>query len=351
MCLYKKHTKPTMTPKDLDKLISKYLEGKCTPDEVDFIESLYSSLGSSAELKDKDVAFKTSSAENRMLAKLRRHTGASSAIPTVQRSLSWYYIGIAASLLIGVALVYYKFSTPDSPVPIAMDQTAPDKFTYTENLTDEPKRVILPDGSIVVMLGESRIRFSNGAETISRELFLEGEAYFDIAHDATRPFYVYAGNFITRVVGTTFTVSNRQNEKVTVSVKTGKVTVYSQKAIHKKTVLTPNHEAVYDHATDIVETQQVPQKNLQQEDSNLIEMHFEETPVPQVLEMLTKTYSINIQFDKESLAGCVLTSSFYEEGLYDRIDVICTAIGATYKIVDTQIVVESNGCNLKPNEP
>ena len=64
--------------------------------------------------------------------------------------------------------------------------------------------------------------------------------------------------------------------------------------------------------------------------------------------MLNRAYDIEIAFDTSALSGCVLTSSFYDEGLYDRIDVICTAIGATYRIVDQQIVIESQGCNLKP---
>ena len=86
---------------------------------------------------------------------------------------------------------------------------------------------------------------------------------------------------------------------------------------------------------------------LNQHKENLTEMHFDETPVSEVLSMLQKAYDIEINFQKEALSGCVLTSSFYEEGLYDRIDVICTAIGATYQIVDAQIVIESQGCNLK----
>ena len=87
---------------------------------------------------------------------------------------------------------------------------------------------------------------------------------------------------------------------------------------------------------------------MKEQDSNLVEMEFEETAVSDVLTALTKAYDVKILFKEEDLRGCVLTSSFFEEGLYDRIDMICTAIGATYKIVDTQIVVESNGCNLKP---
>jgi ferric-dicitrate binding protein FerR (iron transport regulator) len=224
------------------------------------------------------------------------------------------------------------------------------EFKEIINTSASSRRVILPDGSIVQMSSQSSIGFLNSNEKTSRELFLKGEAYFDIAHDPSRPFYVYAGDVITKVLGTSFIIrAPVANEKVTVSVKTGKVTVYSKKNSHKKTVLTPNQEAVYDHSTDLVATQEIPAARLKEENRNFIEMEFEETPVSEVLALLTERYDIDIEFNKDDLSGCVITSSFLEEGLYDRIDVICTAIGATYGIVDARIIIESKGCNLKPD--
>ena len=341
-----------MAPKDLDKLIEKYLAGNCTQEERDFIDACYSALGQEMTGTGGDgAAERISSAEDRIAAQIREHTRSVSTEPPEEikhHSLFWHYTGIAASLLIFLAAGFY-FLKPDKIAPRLTEQNSAPDFNNISNTTAASRRVILPDGSIVVMSPESRIRFPNGTEAPSRELFLEGEAYFDVAHDPSRPFYVYAGNVITKVLGTSFIIRNRSHEKVTVSVKTGKVTVYSRQASHKKTVLTPNQEAVYDQATDLVATQPVPVQRLKEEKLNFNEMHFEETPVSEVLAALTKTYDIDIVFPEETLAGCVLTSSFYEEGLYDRIDVICTAIGAVYKIVDAQIVIESKGCNLKTN--
>lgn len=336
-----------MVPKDLDKLIEKYLEGKCTDEERVVVESLYASLGDKPpidcpELPSEDIEARA----NRILRSVHAHmqiTGES----IEYSSPFWRYAGIAASLVVLLTVGYYFIK----PEPI-QDATATERtieaFTVVENATAGNKRVILPDGSIVRMSPQSEIRYALQNNGPARELYLEGEAYFDVAHDASRPFYVYAGNVVTKVLGTSFIVRARgEDEKVTVSVKTGKVSVYSRKASHKKTVLTPNQEAVYDNATDLVATQERATKTDDQE-PGLAEMHFDETPIPQVLEMLAKTYSIEIIFNKNTLSGCVLTSSFYEEGLYDRIDVICTAIGATYDIADAQIIIESKGCNFKP---
>lgn len=340
-----------MAPYDLDKLIEKYLEGKCTKEEREFIDSWYSTLGRKGPIPPPHVSEdQLAAAGDRILQHLQAHTNSGTVDEPADRqgTFFWHYTGIAACLLIGLATAFY-FIPSGIESPLVSEQAAPLPFTSVENTSELLKRVILPDGSIVEMSPESNIRFSNDTASAVRELFLEGEAYFDVAHNQKRPFFVYAGNVVTKVLGTSFIVrAIGVDAKITVSVKTGKVTVYSKNAIHKKTVLVPNQKAVYDVATDVVATQVVPAETLPAEKRHFTEMHFEETPVSQVLTTLMETYDIDIIFAPEALSGCVLTSSFFEEGLYDRIDVICTAIGATYKIVDAQILIESKGCNLKP---
>ena len=64
-----------------------------------------------------------------------------------------------------------------------------------------------------------------------------------------------------------------------------------------------------------------------------------------ILDVLMENYGVDIQYDAQKLTNCTLTTSLNNEGLYERINVICKAIGATYEIVDTVIYIESNGCN------
>lgn len=335
-----------MDPKELDRLIEKYLEGKCTDDERRLIDSLYSSLdaaGSGASALPSEE--RMNGAEERILRGLNAHAQETQS----RRRYLWRYAGIAASLICLLSTGYYFTRVNQQDPETILATNAAKDFEQAENMSSTSKRLILPDGSIVRMGPNSRVRFTTDVEGPTRELFLEGEAYFDIAHNNARPFYVYAGNVVTKVLGTSFIVRARNSEQVTVSVKTGKVSVYSKKTSHKKTVLTPNQEAVYDGMTDLVATQEasVSAPTEIEVAPPLTEMHFEETQVSDVLRSLTKTYAIEVDFDEKALSGCVITSSFYDEGLYDRIDVICTAIGATYKIVDARIIIESKGCNLK----
>ncbi len=340
-----------MSPTDLDKLLEKYLAGKCSEEERSLIDAWYSRLGK--DNADQPVAeHQLTSAEAKILSGIGHHSHANNSCVVGLRKgrrIVLYFSGIAASVLICVAAGWY-FLNRQAPEDLAHRAVAAGEFIAVENQTNIAQRLILPDGSIVMTSPGSHIRYSTSTVSPSREVFLEGEGYFDVAHNTQRPFYVYAGNVVTRVLGTSFVVRNPGGAgKVTVSVKTGKVTVYSRKTSHKQTVLAPNQEAIYDSLSDLVATQRVPAASQAARPGNPIEMHFEETPVSDVLALLMKTYDIDIVFQADTLSGCVLTSSFFEEGLYDRIDVICTAIGATYKIVDTQIIIESKGCNLKTN--
>jgi len=336
-----------MTPKDIDKLIERYLEGTCTPEERDFVDAFYASLDGNASELAGDTA-ETLEAGRRLAGKINEQATAKSPGRS-QRHLVWYS-GIAAAITLCLVASYFIFRTGDKHLMQERQQVVISSYEQTTNTTDQQQGVILPDGSLIVLSRGATVRYSNAAIKDQREVFLSGEAYFEVVKDSLRPFLVYTGNMVTRVVGTSFTIRNPGgNESITVSVKTGKVAVYSKRAESERALLTPHEKASYDQLTDKFETQKNSIGAQSSAAAELREMQFEETPVSEVLDQLVKSYHIDIGFDREKLVNCVLTSRFYDEGLYERIDVICAAIGATYKVVDAKIIIESEGCQLRTN--
>lgn len=87
----------------------------------------------------------------------------------------------------------------------------------------ERKRVTLADGSIVDLNAETKLSVTYGRNERKLEL-AEGEAIFDVTHDARRPFTVAAANRVVRVLGTQFDVRHRQGDLM-VAVARGKVEV------------------------------------------------------------------------------------------------------------------------------
>lgn len=102
--------------------------------------------------------------------------------------------------------------------------------------------IVLSDGSIVSLNAGSALRFPQHFSGDRREVFLEGEAYFQVAHDSKHPFQVHNGKQIVEVLGTQFNVNSYEDEpdgQVTTLVK-GSVKV---KSVEKTLLLKPGQQS------------------------------------------------------------------------------------------------------------
>ncbi|HLX65442.1 MAG TPA: FecR domain-containing protein, partial [Puia sp.] len=153
------------------------------------------------------------------------------------------------------------------------------------NQTDRSQTVYLVDGTRVVLQPGSGIRHAAFLQKDKREVYLEGNAYFDVAKDAHRAFYVYSGDVVVRVLGTSFNVvTDRESGDITVLVKTGKVAV-TRKTIPlpHPLILTTNQIAYYKgQSRDLV------QLKAEEKDPEIIptapavSFNFDETPVTEI---------------------------------------------------------------------
>ncbi|MEI7736743.1 MAG: DUF4974 domain-containing protein, partial [Ferruginibacter sp.] len=74
-------------------------------------------------------------------------------------------------------------------------------------------------------------------------------------------------------------------------------------------------------------------------------MAFAETPLKTVLPLLEKNYGIEIVAENEALYKCLFTGDINLQELYTKLDVICQAVGATYEVKGTKILIKGKGCN------
>jgi type II secretory pathway component GspD/PulD (secretin) len=73
-------------------------------------------------------------------------------------------------------------------------------------------------------------------------------------------------------------------------------------------------------------------------------MVYEDKPIEQVFDQLSKFYGINIVYDNDLLNKCTVTADLSNEPFYHKLDLICKAIGGKYELMDGQVVIQSNGC-------
>jgi hypothetical protein len=154
------------------------------------------------------------------------------------------------------------------------------------------------------------------------------------------------------VLGTSFTVDVRK-QGIAVAVKTGRVSVFAkndsikanQADKYAEVILTPNQQAVYDSNLGTMSLSLVEQPSVVLPVEDIKDMQFESTRVPVILEAVSRAYGVSIEYDRDVLSSCVLTTFVNaNEDLYKRLQIICEAIGATYSVDGVRVKISGHGC-------
>ena len=269
--------------------------------------------------------------------------------PLYSRRSLWY---AAASVVLLLSLGWWFTRPQPSPVAQlpAFMQAATDNPTLaaTFKTVRGPQRVSLQDGSQVQLSANSALRFPITFDTNQREVYLIGEAFFEVARRPDQPFLVHTNQVVTKVLGTSFQVRAYQTDPtVSVDVRTGKVAVYLRNPVKNQPVtrttvtLTPNQKAVYqltgDRLTKSISDNPTPL-------SSAVSLSFDEAPVGTILAALEQRYGITIAYDRERLAECTLTTALDGLSLFDQLSLVCKAMNATYEQKDGQLLVKGGGC-------
>ena len=74
-------------------------------------------------------------------------------------------------------------------------------------------------------------------------------------------------------------------------------------------------------------------------------LKFQDMPVSELLNNIEETYGIDIVYDHRLFGECLLTASFTTESLYEKMDLICKGIEASFEVIDGKMIVTGRGCN------
>lgn len=216
------------------------------------------------------------------------------------------------------------------------------------NDANQQMHLQLADGSQVWLEKNGKLRYQKDFSGSVREVQLTGEAFFEVAKNPHKPFIVYANGLVTKVLGTSFSIKAQANAPtVTVAVKTGVVSVYAQQpspAQAKAMVLLPNQKAVFQCSNAALNKTLVEKPTIVLPKQEVQRFVFEDAPAVVVFGALEKAYGVKVIFDEATLQNCNLTISLDDEDLFQKLEVICKVLGATYEIVETQIIINSKGC-------
>lgn len=250
----------------------------------------------------------------------------------------------AAVLLLAVAGIGYYWSNRSVSTFSPPDAVAKRDLIEVFNSAKEDQTITLPDGSTVILSPGSQITYSDRfSNELMRNVNLMGAAFFDVKRDTLRPFSVYTGKIITRVLGTSFTIRSGIKD-VSVTVNTGKVAVLRDDEKSEELLLTPNQKAVYLDSAQTLTKMLAEVPVLVAGPDLAVQNGFDETPASAVFRTLERAYGISIQFDEKMLEECYVTLPFREEPFYQKLDILCRTIKATYEVTNNGIVIKSAGC-------
>jgi transmembrane sensor len=259
------------------------------------------------------------------------------------RRNSYPWIKVAAVLLVGVFI--YLFHDM-----VVVEEESEQQIVYIQKTSEagEKVRFMLPDGTQVHLNSESILTYPESFYAESREVHLEGEAYFVVSHDESLPFLIHTSDITTKVLGTSFNVrAYPEDEQVSVAVARGKVALSNQgytEVNHEHQIILEADEWVhYSVETENYNTGSGDISRYTAWNENVLLYH--DKKMSEVALQLERWYGVTISFENVELKQCVIRGEHRNEPLVNVLDAISYAFDMDYHINERNVVITGNGCS------
>jgi len=239
----------------------------------------------------------------------------------------------AAVLLVAVSLAYMSQIFLQSDLAVELEQHA------VEN--GERDEIILSDGTRIALDSGSLLKYPKTFDNDTRDVFLSGEGYFEVAPNADKPFVVHANHAVVKVLGTKFNVRAWQpDQKVTVVVAEGKISFGSEDGSVEDAVvmikgqassLLANGGPSEPHSVDV-------EKHLGWMQN---EVFFESASLSEILYQMERWYNIRFILEQTSIATEQLTLHVQAKSLDDVLELVSALTGLDYEREDGSVRFKS----------
>ncbi|WP_369012541.1 FecR family protein [Flavobacterium anhuiense] len=235
-------------------------------------------------------------------------------------ALSYKNWAVAASLvfLVGLSMFFYSISNTVECKQFAVK-------------LGEHAQIKLSDGTKIWLNAGSVLKYPKEFKGDTREVYLSGEAFFDVAKDKKHPFIIHTNKMDTKVLGTSFNVQAYPDQTTQeVSVATGRVNVKST-VTEENVYVTPGQKVVFKSQDNKLQAfKDIPVNTISLWRKNI--MVFEETPLPEVVATINRNYNVSIEVKNKSLNDLKISAYFKELPADQVIGLVCNIINAQYKM-------------------
>lgn len=242
------------------------------------------------------------------------------------------YLKYAAILAFAVlsTLIYWQFKEMPVQEFIAMREQI--------NAKGQRSKIILPDSSEVFLGAGSKLIFPEKFKTGSREVTLEGEAFFQVTKNPRRPFIIHTSSVQTRVLGTSFKIQAFKDRPLLVSVATGKVRVddYAGSRPTSLAVLTPGQQVTYFRGAAVLAMTNIDDVKSWKE-GRLV---FHKRRLIEITAELERWYNVKFVYQQPAKAKEEISIVLQADVPLSKIIKVLSATGHfNYKIINKQITI------------
>ncbi|WP_192349726.1 FecR family protein [Algoriphagus sp. Y33] len=240
-------------------------------------------------------------------ATIGKHIGSSS-----KTRFNFPLLKIAAMFFLTVLLGFLYYSLPDRE-----ESTETNWLTYSTK-PGVKSSLTLSDGSKVTLNAGSSIRYAQDFAGDTREVFLEGEAYFEVAHDPSKPFIVITEDILTTALGTSFNIRVNPSEKIVISLISGKVEVKSTEVQDFTDQLLPGEQMItLAHSRSWEKESFAEEEILAWLNKTII---FDKTPLPEAIKVLENWFGVSISLNNFRDQNLTLSGKFKDETLHNILE-------------------------------
>lgn len=194
-------------------------------------------------------------------------------------------------------------------------------------------RIELSDGTEVHLNASSTLRFPFIFPGKTREVYLEGEAFFTVAHDPKHPFIVHTGNTSVIALGTAFNVNSYDNNVITTSLVTGSVVTDVGDSLD--VTLKPGYEAIYKPGERFMVKRFDENVTLGWRDGIF---RFQNKPLEDIIPVMKRWFGLKVSFATTGIADRHFTGDLdKDKPVSEFLTTICEGLGLDFKIYDGTI--------------
>jgi len=248
---------------------------------------------------------------------------------THQKFRRWMKTAAAAVLLVAGLLAYQQYEAT-----LAEIEEIGSRELVAQN--GERATYVLNDGSRIILHAGSRIEVPLRFNANNRELFLEGEAYFEVTRDASKPFIVHTNKGYTRVLGTKFIVQAWADtgSNMEVIVEEGKVALGSGQNIQQsnagEAIITKNQKGILSDANGLEVIQNIDMDWYMGWTKG--QLKFDNRPLSEIIPKLERWYAIDIQTENKRIGTKKLTAEIdYSQPMEEVLQGIALSIDLEYE--------------------